>query len=177
MNKIIIPIIVVVISFSLIAILTVSNPDQDPESKITEEIEVNPSQILNPEPTPESEPEPVSIPMPPQTGLGFSVNVTGEMHDRGYFTISGNIPDEPNHLTGIIFAGAGDDLKIVYAFQQQLDDDVNHFQEKVRINGNYLWDEDTTYIVSVNHGGVIKEIEFYRGTTVNNFEDSIVPII
>jgi len=105
----------------------------------------------------------------------FSINVSGDMHDKSFITISGMIPNKPDHLTGTVRMGQGADLTILYVFQIELDENENRYDEKVGINDDYLWKEDTVYTISVNHGGVFKEMEFYRGTVVNNFEDSIVP--
>lgn len=180
MNKIIIPSILIVISLALVVgVLTYSNDD----TVITEEVEIETSEIsetesdINQITTPSPEPEPVSTPTASQTGLGFSVNVSGDMHDKSFFTISGTIPDQPRHLTGTIRTGEGNTLKIVYLFQIELDNGINVFEEKVGISEDFLWQEDTTYVVSINHGEIIKEIEFYRGTESNNFNDSVVPIV
>lgn len=179
MNKIIIPVIVIVVGFSLvIGIFTYPQDniiitDQPKNETLTV------SEIVDeatPEPQPEPVPESVSIPIPTQTGLGFSVHVSGDMHDKSFLTISGTIPDSPDHLTGTIRTGEGDDLTIVYVFQIELEPEVNQYEEKVVITQDYLWEEDTTYIVSVNHGEIFKEVAFHRGTTMNNFMDSVVPI-
>jgi len=116
-------------------------------------------------------------PIPSKTDLGFTINVSGDMHDKSFFTISGTVPDQTHYITGMIWTGKSDTLKIIYVFQTKLDKGINIFEKKVGINEGYLWQEDTTYTISINHDGKIKEIEFYRGTKINNFEDSIVPII
>lgn len=169
MNKMVIPIAVIIASFSLMAVFTTLDSETRAEPV---EIEQNESVL---EPT--TIPEHVSVPMQPQTGLGFSVNVSGDMHDKSFFTVSGTIPDSPNHLTGTVRTGEGDSLRILYVFQIELDESENRYEEKVGINSGYLWEEDTTYIVSVNHGETIKEVEFYRGTTGNDFRDSVIPVI
>ena len=187
MNKIIIPIIVIIVSFSLLAVFTtldsesktspVELENNELESNTTTDtiITTDPVEIVQTEPEPQPTPEPTQTTY--QTGLGFSVNVSGDMHDKSFFKIYGNIPDNPNHLTGTIRTGEGDALRIIYVFQIELDEGINQYEEQVGINADYLWEEDTTYTVSINHGDIIKEVKFHRGTTVNNFADSKVPII
>ena len=166
-------IMLAVLAVSVIGLLFVdtTTDTQKTETSISEPVIIEPVS----EPTPE--PEPVSIPTTSQTGLGFMINVSGDMHDNSFFTISGTIPDQPRHLTGTIRTGEDNTLKIVYVFQMELDNGINVFEKKVGISEDFLWQEDTTYIVSINHGEIIKEIEFYRGTESNNFNDSVVPIV
>jgi len=145
----------------------INTPSDQPISEIID------SEIIIIDPTPEPEPTSETSPI---EDYSFTVNVEGDMHDKSFFTISGTVPDEPRHLTGMIYSEERSDLKIVYVFQIQLDDGVNEYHERVGINDDFIWVEDTTYIVSVNHGKIIKKIEFYRGTTENNFLDSQVPL-
>lgn len=114
---------------------------------------------------------------PGQETLYFTVNVEGDTKNRGFLTISGTIPSEPRHLTGAITSGIGIDVRVVQVFQIQMDKDENTFSHKIGINDDYLWEEDTVYTVSVKHGNLTRNVEFYRGTFENNFEDSIVPLI
>ena len=116
--------------------------------------------------------ESTAITQPVETELDFSINVKGGMHDKSYLTISGTIPKGDKHLTGIIYTGENEFSKVVYVFQLQSLENI--YETKVGINDDYLWEEDTTYIISINHNGILKEKTFYRGTLENNFEDSIL---
>ena len=114
---------------------------------------------------------------PEQNSTVLTIDIDGNTQDGRFLTVSGVIPSEPYHITGTITSGIGIDIRIVQVFQIQVDDENNTFSHKIGINDNYLWEEDTVYTISVKHGKLTKNIEFYRGTSENNFEDSIIPII
>ena len=141
-------------------------PDEQKEIEVTKDKEQPATQI---------EPEPIET-----TSNEISyliVNVEGDTHDKGWIIISGTIPEgPPRHLTGMVYSGIGIDVRVVNVFQIQLKED-NTFVHKVRINDDYLWKEDTKYTIAVKHGNLSKKVEFYRGTSINNFEDSMVPLI
>jgi len=182
MNKIIIPIIVIVVAIPLIAGFFLISTNETVNVEEIEDVEKEEAEVKQVEEIGEEVvevkqvEEPKSTPSQ-QTGLGFNVNVSGGTQHGDKLTIFGTVSDKPRHLTGMIYKDKGIDVKILYIFQIQLDDTMNEFSKVVLVNEDYLWEEDTTYIVSVNHGEIIKKIEFYRGTAENNFLDSIVPLV
>lgn len=106
-----------------------------------------------------------------QEELPFVVNMNGSMAHGSTLTIFGTVPNISKSITGVIyFVDDNEHPTIVAVFQ--LTANQGHYSHEVVVNDDYLWKENRTYTISVQNADVYEELDFFRGSKVNNFEDS-----
>lgn len=101
----------------------------------------------------------------------FILNILGGMNHGDKITIYGTVAFTDSPITGIVYHGDETNPTIVTVFQLISDENGNYTHEII-INDDYLWKQDNTYTVSVEHDTIYKEIQFFRGNESNNFANS-----
>jgi len=91
----------------------------------------------------------------------FTVNLNGKYDKGDTLTIYGAVPNSNSSITGMIYHGDETNPTIVTIFQLTSNDN-GEYTHDVKINDDYLWKKDVSYIISVQNNKEYKEINFHR---------------